>query len=322
MMKYVYIAALLFFCSCQSAAQPGKCAVAFYNVENLFDTKDDPATHDEEFTPGGKYRYTEKVYAQKLHNIATVIDKFDAALVGLAEIENETVLKDLAKQPELSTDKYKYVWYNSPDPRGIDVALLYNPKSFKVLRSSTRRVNMKGLSTRDVLYVTGVLIGDTVHVLVNHWPSRGEGLAASKPKRAAAAQVNRSITDSILKRNPAAKIIIMGDMNDNPADESIARVLGAGTDTRGKLYNPWIKVHKSGKGTSVYHKQWDHFDQIIISSAWLQKRGLKYNDASIFDDDFIRNKGYEDAYPLRSFNGYRWNNGYSDHLPVIIHFTK
>lgn len=322
MMRSILLILLLSVCGCTAQEKGRTQAIAFYNVENLFDTQDDPATNDDEFTPRGAYRYTEKIYKQKLHNIATVIDKLNASVVGLAEIENSTVLDDLVRQPELATDNYKYAWYNSPDPRGIDVALLYNPKVFKLLQSKKLPIVMKGVATRDVLLVSGVLAGDTVHILVNHWPSRGEGLQESEPKRMAAAQVNKRVVDSLTRINKDAKIIIMGDLNDNPADASISKVLGAKADKAGTLYNPWAAIHKSGKGTSVYHKKWDHFDQVIISSSLTKKSGWYFDKAQIFDEDFIRNKGFEDAYPLRSFKGKNWNNGYSDHLPVILYLKK
>ncbi|HEY9177077.1 MAG TPA: endonuclease/exonuclease/phosphatase, partial [Flavipsychrobacter sp.] len=200
---------LLALPGCTAQENTRHCAVAFYNVENLFDTVDDPATMDDEFTPTGRYRYTDKVYRQKLHNIATVIGELNAALVGLAEIENSTVLKDLAAQPELKKYNYKYAWYNSPDPRGIDVALLYEPARFKVIYTKAIPVRMKGMATRDILYVKGILDGDTVHVHVNHWPSRGEGMAESAPKRRAAAMVAEENVRGILAGNPRAKIIIM-----------------------------------------------------------------------------------------------------------------
>lgn len=313
---------LLVLPGCTAQENTRHCTIAFYNVENLFDTIDDPATMDDEFTPTGRYRYTDKVYRQKLHNIATVIGKLDAALVGLAEIENNTVLKDLAAQPELKKHSYQYAWYNSPDPRGIDVALLYNPAHFKVIHTEAIPVRMKGMATRDVLYVQGILDGDTVHVHVNHWPSRGEGLQESIPKRRAAAMVTEKNVRGILAANPQAKIIIMGDMNDNPDDESISKVLGAKNDKNARLYNPWAIYYKQGKGTSVYNRKWDHFDQVIISKAFMNGDGWQYEKAEIFDAAFIRNKGYEDAYPLRSFKGYHWNNGYSDHLPVVLHLRR
>lgn len=324
----------LFSCTAQ---QTGKqyCAVAFYNTENLFDTIDDPDTYDEDFTPGGTYRYTAKVYQQKLHNIATVIQKLGTdktpggvSLIGLAEIENMSVLKDLTAQNELKKRNYKYISYNSPDARGIDVALLYQPKQFKPLKSAPYAVKNNGYEfTRDVLYVCGILNGDTIHILVNHWPSRREGIAKSAPKRAAAAMVNKHIVDSLMRRNINARIIIMGDMNDNPRDESISKVLHAygnkDIEKLGFLYNPWQLIHKPGTGTSVYHREWDLFDQVIISDCWLHCKGWQYASADIFDEAFIRNdyKG-ADAYPKRSFKGNRWANGYSDHLPVVIYFSK
>lgn len=321
-MKLLLPFLLLALGGCYAQEKQTRCAIAFYNVENLFDTVDDPRKQDDEFTPRGAYRYTDKVYQQKLHNIATVISKLDAVLVGLAEVENNTVLKDLANQAPLSGRKYKYVWYDSPDPRGIDVALLYDATRFKVLSSEAIPIQMKGLATRDVLYVKGILDGDTLHVHVNHWPSRSEGLKESMHKRRAAAITNEKNIRRILAANPNGKIIIMGDMNDNPDDESISNILGAKNDKNAKLYNPWYTLHKSGKGTSVYNRKWDHFDQVIVSHGLVNGKGWHFDKAEIYDADFIRNKGFEDAYPLRSFKGYHWNNGYSDHLPVILHLRK
>ncbi|MCB0695728.1 MAG: endonuclease/exonuclease/phosphatase [Chitinophagaceae bacterium] len=306
--------------SCEAKDNKKSYTVAFYNVENLFDTVDDPATNDDEFTPKGAYRYTEKVYKQKIHNIATVIGKLDAAIIGLAEVENSTVLNELIQQPELQKRHYKYAWFNSQDPRGIDVALLYDTDIFSLVRSYTIPVKMKGLHTRDVLYVCGVLQDDTIHILVNHWPSRREGVRESEPKRIAVAKVNKKVVDSLLGRNSQSNIIIMGDMNDNPDNNSIAQVLGA--SSKGKLNNPWLSGFQSGKGTSVYQKQWDHFDQIIISRSLSGNKGLHMESAKIFDADFIRNTKFEDAYPLRSFKGYNWVNGYSDHLPIYIRLIK
>jgi len=322
--KFPLIILMFALCSCAAQdEQKQQCNVAFYNVENLFDTVDDPQKNDDEFTPKGGYRYTDKVYRQKLHNIATVIGELDAVIVGLAEIENSTVLDDLTTQPELKKHHYKYAWFDSPDPRGIDVALLYDPTRFKVLHKEAIPIRMKGLATRDVLYVKGILDGDTVHVQVNHWPSRGEGMKESIPKRRVAAIVNEKNIRRILAANPDAKIMVMGDMNDNPDDESISKVLGAKNDKNAKLYNPWTTYYDQGKGTSVYHRQWDHFDQIIISSSWMNHTGgWQFEKAEIFDADFIRNTKYEDAYPLRSFKGKNWVNGYSDHLPVYIQLSR
>lgn len=314
----------IYSCDAQNKSSTNKTVVAFYNVENLFDTKDDPKTWDDDFTPKGSYRYTDKIYNQKLHNIAKVINEINPTIMGLAEVENNTVLKDLLNQPEIN-NQYKYVWFNSPDPRGIDVALLYNSSKFKVIASHNYPVVYTGMKTRDVLYVCGEMNGETVHILVNHWPSRREGERESEPKRIAAAKVNKRIVDSLFKKDANSKIFIMGDMNDNPDNNSIAKALGASPalkTKKGYLYNPWAAIYKSGKGTSVYHNQWDHFDQLIISGAVVDGKGLHYKSADIFDEDFIRNTKYEDAYPLRSFKGNNWANGYSDHFPIVMYLQQ
>lgn len=309
--------------SCNAQPSGNSVAVAFYNVENLFDTVDDPETWDDDFTPKGSYRYTDRIYRQKLHNIATVIHDINPTIIGLAEVENATVLKDLIAQPELTG--YKYAWFDSPDPRGIDVALLYRSESFKVEQANHRAVIHPGLKTRDVLYVSGELDGEAIHLLVNHWPSRREGVKKSMPKRAAAARVNKTIVDSLLKADARNKIFIMGDMNDNPDDESITNVLQARAEKmnkKGYLYNPWASLYNSGQGTSVYHKQWDHFDQIIISGGVADGNGWHLKSIDIFDEDYIRNSNYDDGYPLRSFRGRNWSNGYSDHLPVVMYLER
>lgn len=324
-----FLTVVLASCNAQPRNNATNTVIAFYNVENLFDTKDDPKTRDDEFTPKGSYRYTDKVYQQKLHNIANVINELNADVIGLAEIENNTVLKDLINQRELQHRNYKYAWFNSSDVRGIDVALLYNPKKFQLTEKRAYPIYIqegaKRLYTREVLYVSGKLNGEQVHFLVNHWPSRREGMTKSTPKRIGAATVNKLLTDSLMQKNRNAKIIIMGDMNDNPDDESIAKILRATDDKKyskkGALYNPFANIYERGRGTSVYHKNWDHFDQIIISDSWLIDNGLHYDHADIFDADFIRNEGHVDAYPKRSFKGKQWNNGYSDHLPIMIYLN-
>lgn len=326
LIKQVAILLLTFIYSCdaQNPKSNSKNIVAFYNVENLFDTVDDPKTWDDDFTPKGSYRYTDKVYQQKLHNIATVINEINPDVMGLAEVENDVVLKDLVNQPELK-GKYKYVWYDSPDPRGIDVAMLYKPDAFKVAASRTYAVKRPGLKTRDVLYVAGQLDGETIHLLVNHWPSRREGINESEPKRIAAAKVNKRITDSLLKQDANSNIFIMGDMNDNPDNKSIAQILAASPnkkDKKGYLYNPWAALYLSGKGTSVYHKHWDHFDQMIISGAVVDPKGIAVEKAEIYNADFIKNAKFKDGYPLRSFRGNNWNNGYSDHFPIVMYLRQ
>lgn len=311
-----------------------RISVAFYNCENFFDPTDNPAKDDDEFTPGGKYHYTQRIYEQKLHNIATVIQNMPGgsdgpAIIGMAEVENDVALNALIRQPELARRNYRYVWFNGPDPRGINVAMVYNPKYFRVLLSEPIPVKISGLAgkavTRDILHVYGILNSDTVHVFVNHWPSRRGGEDESGPKRAIAARVNKAAIDVQMKKNPRAGIIIMGDFNDNPGDNSIMNILDAKPEQKlvgaSGLYNPWANIYKTGSGTEVYKHQWNLFDQIIISGTLLRNtRKLTYEKAEIFKPEFIidRYKGHEGE-PHRSFAGTRWINGYSDHFPVILH---
>lgn len=316
-------------------------AIAFYNFENLFDTIDDPKKFDEDFTPNGPYRYTEEIYHQKLHNLATVLQRLASettpdgpALIGAAEVENDVVLADLVAQPEIKNRNYQFIRFESPDSRGIDVALLYNPKYFKVLHSRAlytdiSKFGAKGGKTRDVLYVNGILAGDTVNVFVNHWPSRRGGQAVSEPLRAIAANVSKRIIDSLMNINPDTKVIVMGDLNDDPVDESITKVLGAKGDIdkvkRSGLYNPWVSFYKKGLGTLGYDDRWNLFDQIIISEAFLKKTDdhWRYYKAEVFNRDFLMSKfGQYKGYPHRSFSGETWINGYSDHLPTIIYLVK
>ena len=325
------------FSSCAQRKTSGDVVVAFYNCENFFDTVHNPLKEDEEFTPGGKYHYTTKVYQQKVHNIATVLqsmnDNAGPAIIGLAEVENSTVLKELVSDPELSRHNYKYEWYDGPDPRGINVALIYDPASFRVIKSMPLHVDLSGVSgksiTRDILYVYGVLHDDTVHVFVNHWPSRRGGEDESVPKRAIAAKVVKDAIDRIVGKDPSAKIIVMGDFNDNPDDKSITGVLGAKASQSevaiSGLYDPWADIYKSGSGTEEYKHSWNLFDQVIISGGFLKNtnRKLYYNRAEVYKPDFIIDhyKGHEGE-PHRSFVGPHWINGYSDHFPVLLYLSE
>jgi endonuclease/exonuclease/phosphatase family metal-dependent hydrolase len=332
---------LLLFCAMLAVSfsgcaqrKDGQVIVAFYNCENFFDTVHNPAKEDEEFTPDGKYHYTARIYGQKLHNIATVIQSMDGpAIVGMAEVENNTVLQDLISQPEIFRRGYKYEWYDGPDPRGINVAMIYDPAVFRVLHSEPLHVDLTGVSgksiTRDVLHVCGILVGDTVDVFVNHWPSRRRGGQSSGPKRDIAAGIVRDAVAAVRHKSPGAHIIIMGDLNDNPVDSSIVETLGAkenkGEVRPGDLYDPWINIFKAGGGTEEYRHSWNLFDQIIISGNFLttQKHKLHYVKAEIYKPDFIVDhyKGH-DGEPHRSFVGTHWINGYSDHFPVLLYFDR
>lgn len=316
-------------------------AIAFYNFENFFDTLKAVGKFDEDFTPNGAYHYTREIYQAKVHNLATVLRQLGTdvtpdgpALIGTAEIENDRVLADLVAAPEIADRHYRFVHFESPDSRGIDVALLYNPKYFQVLHASAlftdiRRFGEKGGRTRDVLHVIGVLAGDTTHVFVNHWPSRRGGQSVSAPLRAIAANVSRRVIDSLMVINANTKVIVMGDLNDDPTDNSIAKVLGAKGDIKkvepGELYNPWVNYIKKGIGTLGYADSWNLFDQIILSSGWLRPEGKhwQFYKSEIFSRDFLKTKfGQYKGYPHRSFDGPNWINGYSDHFPVLVYLVR
>jgi hypothetical protein len=320
-------------------------AVAFYNFENLFDTKDDPKKFDEDFTPNGPYHYTEEIYHKKLHNLATVIKQLGTevtpdgpALIGTAEIENDVVLNDLAAQPEIRDRNYKNVWFEGPDSRGIDVALLYNPKYFQVIAAEALKVDLREVpgsdsksgATRDVLHVTGVLAGDTTHVFVNHWPSRRGGEAASAPLRAKAASVAKKVIDSVMALNANSRVILMGDLNDDPTSPSVAKVLGAvGKQDKvkpGGMYNPFVTYFENGIGTLGYNDSWNLFDQIMVSYGWLKadaSRNWKFYKAEVYNREYLKNSfGQYKGYPHRSFDGNNWIDGYSDHFPSLVYLVR
>lgn len=335
-----FLCCLFSFAAFAQQKQYPIAAVAFYNLENFFNPEDNPETNDEDFTPEGSHRYTEAVFAQKAKNMASVLSQLGtdlspdgAALIGVCEVEDDRALKVLLNQTVLKQRNYRFVRIEGPDMRGINVALIYSPKYFKMISAKSIPINLKyagGGLTRDVLLVEGILQGDTVFVLVNHWPSRSGGEARSAPKRAAAAEVNRQIVDKILTQNSQAKIILMGDLNDDPVNESVAKVLGA-TNSKSKainhnlLYNPWTIFYERGLGTLSHNDRWNLFDQIIISPAWFsQNTGRwQYYQARVFDKDFLKNSfGKYRGYPHRSYSGNKWINGYSDHFPTLIYLIK
>lgn len=325
--------------ACAQTKQYKIAAVSFYNVENFFNPEDNPETDDEDFTPEGSHRYTEAVFMQKAKNMAEVLSQLGteysedgAALIGLCEVEDDRALKVLLSQTQLKKRKYRYIRFDGPDRRGINVALLYQPSYFKMIQAKPIAVNLQyagGGITRDVLMVQGILQGDTVYVLVNHWPSRSGGEAASAPKRAAAAEVNRQIVQQIMGQYKNARIIVMGDLNDDPVSHSVADVLGT-TGDRNKaqhttLYNPWLSFYKRGIGTLSHNDKWNLFDQIILSPAWLNNHTghWQYYQASVFNKDFLKTSfGKYRGYPHRSYSGNKWINGYSDHFPTIVYFIK
>lgn len=329
------ITLLLLALPCILFAQPKKTiAVGFYNLENFYDTLNDPLTNDDEFTPDGANAYTPSVFKKKVENLSTVIsqmgtDKTDdgLALLGVAEIENAMVLKALCNAPKLKSRGMRVVHFDGPDERGVDCGLLYNPYLFKVIKASSLTVPLgDDRPTRDVLYVVGKLLDDTVHVFVNHWPSRRGGEAATRAKRELAASVSKKVIDSLMKINPNTKVIDMGDLNDDPINKSITEVLQAKGNRKevqpGGLFNAWTAFYKKGLGTMAFNDTWGLFDQIIISYGFLDKEnnGLHFEANEVFNRSYMVEKfGQYKGYPKRSYSGAVWNDGYSDHFPTIVY---
>ncbi|MFN5334403.1 MAG: endonuclease/exonuclease/phosphatase [Bacteroidota bacterium] len=315
--------------------------IGFYNLENLYDTIDNPLVDDNEFTPAGPKKYNGEIYFDKLQKLSTVIAEMGSdkspdgpAILGVAEIENDTVLTDLVRQPLLAKRNYKIVHYDSRDARGVDVGMLYNPKYFKVETSQKLFVQLPSGAkdayfTRDVLWVKGQLDGETIHVYVNHWPSRRGGEKRSEPGRKAAAQVCRSHMDSILNTEPNAKFVVMGDLNDDPLNKSITEVIGAKAEieqvkTSG-MYNPWTELYNKGIGTLAYQDAWGLFDQILISQAWLNhdQEGFFFKGRYIFNKPYlVENMGRYKGYPMRTWDGNIYRGGYSDHFPTYLVLLK
>lgn len=316
--------------------------IAFYNCENLFDTLRDPKTYDEEWTPQGAKAWTKQKYEQKIANIARVLSQIGReenpnmpAIIGLAEVENRSVLEDLVLHPALRKEDYGIVHFDSPDKRGVDVALLYAKDHFILQRVSCHTLYIydqvnpskhKRIYTRDQLLVSGLLDGEEMHFIINHWPSRLGGQKRSSPNREAAAALNKKIIDSLQSINIRAKVITMGDFNDGPLDTSIKKIL----QTEGEaikvrplgLFNPMEKMAKAGQGTLAYRDAWDIFDQLILTQAFLQEEYTtwKYWKARIFQKSFmVQSEGLYQGYPLRNSNN---EAGFSDHFPVYLYVLR
>ncbi len=302
--------------------------VAFYNLENLFDIHNDPKIRDTDFLPNSEKNWHIKRYEKKIFKLGTTISNIGFArsgkspvLVGVAEIENRQVLEDLIHSKHLKNKSYDIVHYDSPDERGIDVALLYQKNHFTVLHSESIPVyitepNGERDYTRDILWVEGMMHNEKMHILVNHWPSRRDDARASEYKRIIAAERNRELITQILEEDPHAKIIIMGDFNDDPSNTSIKKHLMGP-----ELFNPMERLHTRHQGSLSYRDRWNLFDQIIFSHNFHQykKDTHTFSDAKIFDKDFLRqHKGRYKGTPFRTYVGKKYHGGYSDHFPVFV----
>ncbi len=319
------------------APRTNSIRIGFYNMENLYDTENDSLTADDAFTPDGENHWTKYRYWHKINNMAKVISTiggWDAPdIMGMCEVENIRVVKNLIFSEPLKKAKYSIVHYDSPDNRGIDVALIYRPQKFKVIGSRPVRVtfeNEPDSKTRDILYVTGIVVGakDTLHILVNHWPSRYGGYAATIDKRNRAADIVRQLVDSIHQVNPQANVLIMGDLNDYPTDISLVEHLRAKPSventTVSDVINLMYPYQVAGKiGSHKYQAHWGVLDQIIVSQPMLtRKEGLRVgkDGAVIYRADFllVPDDTYLGVKNNRTYIGTRYNGGYSDHLPVFV----
>lgn len=332
----LFLLFFLLFLSLTLGAQE-KFRIVFYNVENLYDVKDNPATNDDEFTPQGKLRWTPYRYWQKQHNIARVIssvgDGYPPAIVGLSEIENDSVLYDLTRRTVLAKHKYEYVITNSRDFRGSNTALLYQRDQIKILSKKSYTPIIDTLkTTRDILHVTGRLVnGDVLDIFVCHFPSRSEGIKRSRPYRIKCAALLRQKVDSLYQVRSNANVIIMGDFNDYPTDISLKDTLRAGEiDTLildQELYNLFYSesIQKEKTiGSYKYKGKWNYVDQFIVSGSLLspkRKTCVKKLKAYVYSSDFLvteDNKKYGGAKPFRTYSGWKYLGGFSDHLPVYL----
>ncbi len=317
--------------------------IGFYNVENLFDTLDNPLTEgDDFFTPQGRNQWNTERYNKKLNDLARIIDEMgQPVLMGLSEVENESVCRDICKNEQLADAGYAIIHEESPDFRGIDVALLYQKKLFRILETDIIRINfpkevVEDYTTRDILYVKGVLNKkDTLHIFVNHWPSRRGGLEASEPKRLYVARQLSNYTNNILKGNPKANIVLVGDFNDEPSNKSIVEGLSckpqdifdnkaANAPAPSGFFNCMDSLHTRGIGTYNYRGNWNMLDHVIVSSSLKATDApLQFKKGVIFQRNWMMYK--HDRFglmPSRTYGGPNYYGGFSDHLPVYAEFIR
>ncbi len=302
-------------------------SIAFYNLENFFDSIHDEYTLDKDFTPEGKFQWNQDRYNTKIQNISRAISKIGTdqtqkppIFLGVAEVENSRILEDLIQTENLKPFQYNFVHYESPDERGIDVAFLYQEQYFKLIYSDTYTLYLEDKNhnrdfTRDILLISGKLFNEQVYVIVNHWPSRNNGINFSESKRVKAAKLIHEIINKIYSENSDPNIIIMGDFNDEPNSNSIKNFL-----LTPEFFNPMLEFQRKGEGSIFHHKKWYMFDQIIMSINFLEEEKLFFRDAEIYNAYFLQEKyGKTKGIPLRTFSGNRYIGGFSDHFPVCVY---
>jgi predicted extracellular nuclease len=334
MRKFISSGFLILSLTASFAQSKSPITVAFYNCENFFDTKDDPNKNDDEFLPESPLKWDETRFMNKLTKVAQVLDSTVAGdglpeLVGLVEIENKEVLEELVSKSQFKTKSYGVISTDSPDERSIDVGLLFDKAVFSLVDFKELNATNSALGdykTRNVLFATlKATNGDVIYVFVNHWPSRREGEKESEPRRIFAAEQVRNKINELQKKNPKSKVIVMGDFNDHPDNNSILNTLKA-TDKpkdKGDLYNAFKTLDAAKQGTHYYDKEWRVLDQIMVSQAFIgAKKGYKFNtkNAHILRKDFVmfKNTKTGEEKPNRTYSGEKYYNGYSDHLSIYI----
>lgn len=340
-MKSTFLSALIalfvtvFAASAQNSGRKVQVAgIAFYNWENLFDTiPNNPEGRDLEFTPKGPRQWDSRKYWEKVGNLAYAISHFTTkttpigpAIIGVSEIENRSVMEDVVNQPALKKWNLQVVHHDSPDARGVDVGLLYNPRYFKLENVTNHRLSAVPFRTRDQMCVVGSLLGQRIAVIVNHWPSRLGGQEQSEPNRVAAAELSKAIADSLWRTDPNIGVIVMGDLNDDPMDKSCAKILGAQRKPDGVadhgFYNPWWNILESGIGTLAYKGSWNLFDQIILSGNLVRPENpgsWSFVEAKVLNFPFLfATEGNLQGAPKRTYSAGSYLGGYSDHFPTEI----
>ncbi len=336
-MKYLSFILLTLFClncTCQNPNQ--EFTVLFYNVENLFDTSNDPATEDDEFTPGSQLNWNQEKYEKKINDLAHVISLVNPSelpeIVGLAEVENDKVLNDLVMNDRLRAGNYSVIHFESPDERGIDVALIYRPDEFIAEESKPIPVIFpfdSSETTRDILYVKGKTKNkETFYFFVNHWKSRSEGVQETEARRIYTAITLRKEIDLIINKEPDAKIIVMGDLNDEPTNRSVHEMLMANNKRKNansrELYNLMYDLHNTGNaGSYFYRGTWNMLDNLIISQSLLKDKSgyhTDYEGGKIFRQDWMlySDEKYKESVPNRTYGGPQYYGGISDHFPIYV----
>ncbi len=303
-------------------------SIAFYNLENLFDPLENEKTLDKDFTPNGIYNWDDHKYQQKINNLAHIISKIGLTrsktppvLIGVSEVENESCLADMVQSEPLKSFDYGFIFHKSPDHRGIHVALLYQKKHFQFIKNKAISVNFKNQieseGTRDILHIEGLLFGKQIHLIVNHWPSRTDGTQKTDHKRISASLEVQKTINEIKTSDQLAKILIMGDFNDEPSCESLAPYLKQG------FTNPMLQFQKLKKGSVKYKGKWIMFDQILFNNNLKEAEWFDYQSAQIYvEPSLIQKSGRHRGSPKRTFVGSYYVGGYSDHFPVFIYFDS